>query len=68
MRQKKEDWGFAYVRDYSPTDELGSNINLSGLSPEEMKEKAAMLLKMSETKKTEDRQLSKAEKEYIKLK
>jgi ABC-type Fe3+-hydroxamate transport system substrate-binding protein len=68
LQAKNERWGYTYVRDYEPTDEIGKVVNLADLSSEELEKKAKAILDMAKARKTEEKVLTKTEEIYRKAK
>ncbi len=65
-REKKEKWGFQFVRDFIPGDELGNDIRIEDLTPEQLQEKAAALTKLAENRKNmAPQELKPAEKKHL---
>ena len=62
---KKEKWGYAFVRDYSPNDELGNIVELGGLSKDELREKSRMLMEMADGPEKVKAPTTEAEKKYL---
>jgi hypothetical protein len=66
LREKKEKWGFEFVRDFIPGDELGKDIRIEDLTPEQLREKADALAKLAENKaNAAPQELKPAEKEHL---
>ena len=68
LREKKEAWGFEYVRDYSSTDELNTNTRIEDMTPEQLREHSTQLEAYAKQKETDAKKAGPAEQAYLRRK